>query len=251
MVPGQLVFEVGPILILSFLETSWHYSILLLITIFFPLAFSFEKRIHYFSKWPAFFKAVTPVALIFIIWDAWFTITGVWGFNSNYHTSLKILRLPFEEWAFFVVIPFSCLFIYESLRYFFPGITLGKIDRPLTLGLAIFFLTIGFTKWSALYTATTFLLSGFFCLYHFMFLQSSVVWRGHFYVTYVVSWIPFLLINGALTGAFTKQPVVVYNPDEYFGIRIGTIPVDDSVYSFLLLFSVTTLYEHYLRNKNA
>jgi len=246
---GNLIFDVGPIAAVPLLETCWHYAILLLLTLFFPFIASFDKRIDYFSKWPAFFKAALPVALLFILWDVWFTKIGVWGFNADYFSGITLLGLPWEEWAFFFVIPFSCLFIYESVRYFFPGISFGKYDRPITLGLAVLFLAIGFAKWSALYTATTFLLSGFFCLYHYLFMPRAMAWRGTFYLSYLLSWIPFLLINGSLTGSFTSQPVVVYNPAEYLGIRVGTIPLDDSVYSFLLLFSVTTLYEFYLRKR--
>lgn len=249
VVSGQLLFDIKPIASLTFLETRWYYAILLVFTLLFPLLASFDKRIDYFSKWPAYLKAVLPVALIFILWDVWFTRFGVWGFNPDYFSGFTLLGLPWEEWAFFFVIPFSCLFIYESIQYFFPGISFGKYDRPVTLSLAILFFVVGFAKWSALYTATAFILSGFLCLFHYLFLTKSTPWRGYFYLSYAVSWIPFLLINGSLTGAFTENPVVVYNPEEFLGIRVGTIPLDDSVYSFLLLFSTTTLYEYYLPHR--
>lgn len=251
VVRGQLLLDIEPIVPVQLLETPWHYAILLLLTLFFPLLASFDKRIDYFSRWPAYFKAALPVALVFILWDVWFTRFGVWGFNPDYFSGFTILGLPWEEWAFFMVIPFSCLFIYESIRYFFPGISFGKYDRPVTLGLAMVFFLVGFANWSALYTATTFLLAGFFCLFHYLFCPQSAVWRGNFYISYLVSWIPFLLINGSLTGSFTRHPVVVYNPDEYLGIRIGTVPLDDAIYSFLLLFSITTLYEYYLARRRA
>ena len=58
-----------------------------------------------------------------------------------------------------------------------------------------------------------------------------------------MSLIPFLLINGFLTGSFTQEPVVIYNPDEILGIRILNIPVEDSIYNMLMLLIVVFFYE--------
>jgi hypothetical protein len=35
----------------------------------------------------------------------------------------------------------------------------------------------------------------------------------------------------------------MYNPEENFGVRIGTVPVDDFAYSFLMLFANISLFE--------
>lgn len=242
--PDNLLFEVGPLFEWSFLEKPYHYAFLLVGTLFFPLAYSFDGRIGYYRKWPALFKAILPVATFFILWDVVFTWREVWGFNERYFTGIQLLGLPWEEWAFFFIIPFSCLFIYEALRYFYPRFTLGPIEKPLTWMLAVALLVVGFFHWDRMYTSTTFLLAGFFTLYHAA-IASKAPWRSHFYLAYLVSWIPFLLVNGALTGAFTQQPVVVYNPAEFIGIRLGTVPLDDAFYSYLLLFSITTLYERF------
>lgn len=62
-----------------------------------------------------------------------------------------------------------------------------------------------------------------------------------FILTYVVCFIPFLIVNGILTGGFTKNPVVWYNEDQIIGWRIGTIPIEDSIYNMLLIVLVTFL----------
>jgi lycopene cyclase domain-containing protein len=69
------------------------------------------------------------------------------------------------------------------------------------------------------------------------------LWLGRFYLGYVVSLIPFLMVNGLLTGSFLEEPIVWYNDAENLGLRIGTIPVEDSVYMLLLLMMNTTIYE--------
>ena len=120
---------------------------------------------------------------------------------------------------------------------------LARVERPITLGLIAIFLAVGFLYWGHLYTSTTFILTGFFILYHFLFLDSA--YRSRFYLAFLVSFLPFLLVNGVLTGGYTEQPVVIYNPEEYLGIRITSVPLDDAVYGFLLLFGVVTLYERW------
>jgi lycopene cyclase domain-containing protein len=107
--------------------------------------------------------------------------------------------------------------------------------------LILFLFVIGLWKWDHIYTSTATILSGVFLLYHLLFISPG--YRGRFYLAYIVSCIPFLLVNGVLTGGFTKGPVVMYNPEEYFGIRVGTVPVDDFAYSFLMLFANITLFE--------
>ncbi len=62
---------------------------------------------------------------------------------------------------------------------------------------------------------------------------------GRFYLSFAVSIIPFLLVNGFLTAL----PVITYNPEEIMGIRIGSIPLEDLFYSFTMLLLITSLYE--------
>lgn len=64
---------------------------------------------------------------------------------------------------------------------------------------------------------------------------------GKFYRTYLVSLIPFLIVNGILT----SLPVVIYNDTENLGIRIFTIPVEDTMYSLLLLLMNVVLFEFF------
>jgi len=52
-----------------------------------------------------------------------------------------------------------------------------------------------------------------------------------FVVCYIISLLPFLIVNGFLTAL----PVVMYDDAENLGIRIYTIPFEDTVYGMLLM----------------
>lgn len=241
VVPNQLLYKVPITTYLTWLESPWTYLYLHIFTFVPVLALSFDKKVHFYTSWRYLFPAIAIVATIFIIWDVFFTIKGVWGFNPTYLSGLFILHLPIEEWLFFITVPFACIFIYECLNAYFPKNPFEKIEPYFTYILIGVFLVIGFAFWSHMYTATTFILTGLFLLYHNFAFSSRL--RADFYRSYLISWVPFMLVNGVLTGGYTQEPIVLYNPVEYLGIRMLSIPLDDSIYSLLMLIGVTTLFE--------
>ncbi|MFA5088528.1 MAG: lycopene cyclase domain-containing protein, partial [Candidatus Omnitrophota bacterium] len=84
-----------------------------------PLALSFEKRVKYYRKFPALFSAILSVGAIYILWDIFASARGDWSFNERYILGGRFLGVPLEEVLFFIVVPYSCLFIYEVCLYFF------------------------------------------------------------------------------------------------------------------------------------
>jgi lycopene cyclase domain-containing protein len=67
---------------------------------------------------------------------------------------------------------------------------------------------------------------------------------GYFLLAYLIQIIPFLIVNGILTAL----PVVIYNNAENLGLRIYTIPAEDTIYSLLLLLMNVAFFE-YMRRK--
>ncbi|MEN0006400.1 MAG: lycopene cyclase domain-containing protein [Bacteroidota bacterium] len=240
---GQLVTEVYQVKLLSWLESPYTYFYLHIFTFVPVFALSFDKNVHYYTEWKYLLPAIAIVGGIFIAWDVFFAAQEVWGFNEKYLSGWFAFGLPVEEWLFFFTVPFACVFIYECLNFYIKQDVLAPIEQPLTISLITIFLLVGFAFWGNIYTCTTFLLSGFFLLYHYLFLDGR--YRGRFYLSYLVSWLPFMLVNGVLTGGYTNEPIVIYNPEEFLGIRLTSVPLDDSVYSFLLLFGTVTLFEYF------
>lgn len=213
------------------------YLYLILFTTFFPLVLSFDSRVKFVRYWPAFFMAMLPVAVFFLVWDYLYTAWGVWGFNEGYLLGIHLANLPLEEVLFFVVVPFACIFIYECLRYYIPKDYLKPASPYLSATLALVLPVIALFNISALYTSVTFcLVAVLVVLAQFVF---KVKWMGWFYLAYFVSLVPFLVVNGILT----YLPVVWYNDAHNLGIRIISIPIEDTMYSLLLLLMNVWLYE--------
>lgn len=215
-----------------------HYTYLALNlgTLFFPLLLSFDKKVAFYRMWPSILPAIILTASVFIPWDMWKTDLGVWSFNDEYLLGIYIGNLPLEEWMFFFTVPYAIVFIYECLKAYFPD-WLGNRGTAISkwvFGLLIF-VTLFFTDRT--YTVITFPFAAIFLFVHHYLLKNR--YAGRFWVAYLVHLIPFFLVNGVLT----SLPVVMYNPAEQIGIRIFSVPIEDSVYSLLLFLMNVTLHE--------
>jgi lycopene cyclase domain-containing protein len=226
---------------------KYLYLLLNIFTISFPLVRSFEHRITYAKKWYALFPGIIITGIVFIIWDHWFTVLGVWEFNPRYILGIYFFELPLEEWLFFLTVPFSCLFIYEVLKFFFPTDHFQKIVRPVTFFLIPFFIGVAVFNLDKWYTSVNFFFGAFVLTVHYLIFKSRYL--GRFFFAYIVSLIPFLIVNGILTGSFIEEPIVIYNNAENLSIRIFTIPIEDTVYSFSLLLMNLSIYQYILHPK--
>jgi lycopene cyclase domain-containing protein len=184
--------------------------------------------------------------VVFSPWDMLKTCLGVWGFNPRYLLGFYIGNLPIEEWMFFIAIPYACLFTYYALNYLVKKDYLGKYADRITLALAGVLLFFGLMNIGKLYTSVTFISTGGFLLFHRYFIRAGFM--GRFYLMYLVTLLPFFIVNGLLTGSFIPEEVVNYDDIQNLGIRLGTIPVEDMVYGLLMLLMNVTWFE-YLKNR--
>lgn len=216
----------------------YTYLIVNILSLLFPLSYSFESKISYYKKWKYLFVAIVIVGCFFVIWDSIFTGLGIWRFNPKYILGIYFFRLPLEEWLFFIIIPFSSVFIYESLNYYIKKDILKPYSVVITFFLIGILLALGFLNLHRLYTSVTFFLTSVCLLVHYLVFKNEIL--GRFYLAYLVHLIPFFIVNGILT----SYPVVIYNDAQNLGIRMGTIPIEDSIYGmFLLLFNIS-IYEY-------
>ncbi len=113
------------------------YLYLNLAIIAFPLVFSFERRLKFYSKFKPLLATILLVGCIFVGWDAFATYRGHWSFNPSYVNEISFLGLPLEEILFFVTVPYSCLFVFESIRNFLGDATLFSPKKRLFAGIGI------------------------------------------------------------------------------------------------------------------
>jgi lycopene cyclase domain-containing protein len=218
------------------------------LSIIFPLIFSFlPLKNPFYKKWKAILPALIIPGLLFLIWDAWFTSMGVWGFNTRYVSGLYIYNLPIEEVLFFVCIPYACIFSYEAVKYYSKKDLFFNYRKAISILIAASSILVALLNYEKAYTALT-----FFSLSILIFL---VEWKwkslflSQFYLAYLFIIIPFLLVNGVLTGTGIDEPVVWYNNAENLGIRMGTIPVEDTFYGMLLILMNISLFEYLQKEK--
>jgi lycopene cyclase domain-containing protein len=212
-----------------------------------PFLFSFHPRLRFVDRWYAAFPAMLGMMALFVPWDAWFTSLGVWGFSAEHVWPPRLWHLPLEEWLFFLFIPFCCLFCYHCFLVLRLGDPLKPWVRPISIVLIVLLLAIALWHWDHAYTLSAWTLCAVWIAYT-AFVQKAG-WLGRFYLMYTIILVPFLIVNGILTGTGLDTPVVWYNDQENLGLRILTIPVEDVFYGMLMLGLCVSIYETRLSNR--
>ena len=210
------------------------YFILLVSSVAVPLLLSFDKKLQFWRQWKYLFPAIFVVAAVYIFFDILMTRAGVWGFNPRYHSNILIFKLPIEEWLFFVVIPYASIFLHDAFALYFPQIKLkNRLSKIITVALLIILLLLVLFNLNKIYTVyiySTLIVT----LVIYLLSKSNII--NQFYITFLLILIPFLIVNGVLTGSFIESEVVWYNNEENLGIRFFTIPVEDFAYGFSMIF---------------
>ena len=198
-----------------------------------PLLVSFHPRLKLYKQWNFLFLAIAITMIPFIIWDVYFTVQAYWGFNPAYLSGIYILHLPIEEWLFFICIPYACVFTHLSLLELNPKIKLSdRATRGVTYFLAILFTALLVSNFSRAYTAVDMI---FALIVLFLTYRIRPKLLNSFYLTFLVMLVPFFIVNGILTGTGIEGNIVWYNDAENLGLRMGTIPAEDSAYAFSMI----------------
>lgn len=223
------------------------YAWLMLGSIIGPFALSFDKKVAYYKQWPGLFAGIATNGIIFILWDGWFARTGVWGFSEIYTWPARLNDLPIEEWSFFVIIPYCSVFIYACLKAYIKNQPLQGKMHTVTLLFLMVTILLAIVNYNKTYTVVNCLVAAAVLLYNYL---KKPNYMGYFWLAYLVHLIPFFIINGVLTGAVTPEPVVWYNNNEIMGIRLYTIPAEDTIYALTCLLLPINIMEA-INNKKA
>lgn len=212
-----------------------------LLAISVPLLVSFHPRVKLYKKWKSLWIAIVLALIPFIIWDVYFTEKAFWGFNEVYLIGIYLLGLPIEEWLFFICIPYACVFThYALLDLNSKRMLKAKSVKYVTILLISLFAINAVINFELAYTLVDMLFAITILLLAYRFNKTLL---KSFYLTFLVMLIPFILVNGVLTGTGIENEVVWYNDLENLGLRFFTIPIEDFAYAFSLILLNLLVFE--------
>jgi lycopene cyclase domain-containing protein len=224
-----------------------------------PFFLGFHKSLSFNQSWKSISLAILVIMTIYIPWDILFTHWEIWQFNSQFTSDTYWLRLPLEEWLFFIATPYSCIFVWRCVQYYFPNMAaLDRNNSPkLSWLLLLLLLLMGgiliFRNPQGWYTTTALFAGLGLTLFHFIF--NPAHFSGKI-LTWFILMVPFFICNGILTGIhFWEYPlintnlesishfVVGYNPNENAGIRIWSVPAEDFFYGMGFFWIGAGIYD--------
>jgi lycopene cyclase domain-containing protein len=213
---------------------NWEYALFNLIIISAPLI---GGLLYKRTIWPSLRKTVlsiTPISLIFIIIDE--LVTGVWwSFNPTFISGLYIGKLPIEEIAFFISVPFACLFLYLNLKNLLVAKQLSFPHNPLLLAI--------------IPSALISLLNGLWYTLTVLAATTGIILTDKHYSgklsqrTFLIFMGITIVFTALFNGYLTARPVVTYNADYKSTIQVGTVPIEDFFYGLILIYAVIYRYD--------
>lgn len=225
---------------------AYTYSLILFFSVIICFIASFDRRILFNRYFGAFIKAAILVAVPFIVWDIVFTIKGVWWFNTDYTLGVGVAGLPLEEWLFFICIPFSCVFTYFSVDKFFNLEWLSGFNRIIVFVSVVLCSVTALVHHDKIYTLVTAVVTLLTLIYLHFVVRADWISKASLVFGFLM--VGFFPVNGILTGTGLDSPVVNYNPNDFLGIRMLTIPVEDAVYGYTQFLLVLYFFKQFKHN---
>jgi lycopene cyclase domain-containing protein len=222
------------------------YLWIIIATVAGPFALSFDKKVAFYKQFKYLFPAILIIGFAFISWDIYFTANSIWGFTPEYLSGIYFYNLPIEECLFFLVVPFACVFIHEVLKAYFPKFQGKKLAHFFAFAFTFSGLLFGVMNFDNWYTSSACIISAILTIG--IYFRFRVSWYQNFVFTYLVALIPFIIVNGILTGAVTDKPIVWYSEEHIIGLRIITIPFEDLYYNYCMLLPIVGIFE-YLKSR--
>ncbi len=86
-------------------------------TVFGSIWLEFVLKVNVLKRYKRAIKAILPVSLIFIVWDAYAIHQGHWRFDENQILGIfGPFGIPLEEYLFFTVVPLAAILTIEAVR---------------------------------------------------------------------------------------------------------------------------------------
>ncbi|GGM75250.1 hypothetical protein GCM10007108_11470 [Thermogymnomonas acidicola] len=211
----------------------------ILLAIFVPVAaISFLTPFSRVRRYRPLIVSIAAVAPVYILWDELAVVFGTWKFDPAHVLGIYFFYIPVEEVAFFLVVPFSTLLIFEALDNYVKG-TLPCRGTVAAASISIVLLVIlGVLNTSRSYTSVaSFFSAGSLALG--LIVDRRLLVKKSLWAFLVVSYIPFVFFDHLMVTA----PIFTYGRGAITGIRVAGIPVEEFEYVFSLLLNYAVAYD--------
>lgn len=171
-------------------------------------------------------------SMVFLAWDIYFSYLSIWGFNERYLTGNRIANFPLEEVVWFPVIGCCSLYIYflmEREKWALLEQRGWVLAILVCFGLFLFWMFYFDRLYSSFAVWSIFIV---IWLWYWSEIQDKLM---NFMGAFMIITLPMLIMDGMLTGIFTQEALIIYNPLENSGIRIISIPIEDFLFGFSFL----------------
>jgi lycopene cyclase domain-containing protein len=96
---------------------KFGYLAMIVFTVFGSIWLEFVLKVKVLKRYKRVIKAILPVSLIFIVWDAYAIHQGHWRFDENQILGIfGPFGIPLEEYLFFTVVPLAAILTIEAVR---------------------------------------------------------------------------------------------------------------------------------------
>ena len=201
-----------------------------------PLLLSFWRPSYFADRLRRALGSCVLGSAPFVLWDS--SVTGRhWWFDPRYTLGIELLGLPIEELAFFVTVPFACLFVWEIVLGAPRARPSTRLRWTTAVSCSLLVLAVAAALAGLEYTALA--LAGWVAvalLDHA--LGTSLLATPRYWAFLGVVALLTLMCNGYLTA----RPVVHYDPAYQLDVRVLTIPIEDFLFGFALVTSVVSVY---------
>lgn len=90
---------------------------MIVFTVFGSIWLEFVLKVKVLRRYKQAIKAILPISLIFIVWDAYAIASGHWRFDKEQILGIfGPFGIPLEEYLFFTVVPLAAILTIEAVR---------------------------------------------------------------------------------------------------------------------------------------
>ena len=96
---------------------KFGYIDMIAFTVFGSIWLEFVLKVKVLRRYKQAIKAILPISLIFIVWDAYAIASGHWWFDKEQILGIfGPFGIPLEEYLFFTVVPLAAILTIEAVR---------------------------------------------------------------------------------------------------------------------------------------